>query len=166
MSDDTVEKDMVVSVHYTGTLQDESVFDTSDGSDPLTFLVGHRQMIPGFEEELMGAKQGDSRTFTLEPERAYGDRDEKGVMELPREQFPEDSDEFKLEVGATLVADMEGQPAPFRILTIAAKTVTVDFNHLLAGKTLTFAAEVVELRKATEEELAHGHVHGPGGHHH
>ena len=166
MSDEIVEKDIIASVHYTGTLQDDSVFDTSDGGEPLTFLVGHMQMIPGFEEEIMGAKKGESRKFTLEPARAYGERDENGVMELPRAQFPEDDDEFKLEVGMTLVADMQGQPAPFRILTIGAETVTVDFNHFLAGQTLTFDVEVVELRKASEEELTHGHAHGPDGHHH
>lgn len=163
MSNEKIEKNSVVSVNYTGTLQDDSVFDTSEGKDPLTFLVGHGQMIPGFEEEMLGAKIGESRTFTLEAERAYGERDENGVIEMPKENFPDD---FELEVGMTLVADMQGQPAPFRVLTIGSETVTVDFNHFLAGQTLTFKVEVVELRDATKEEVEHGHVHGPGGHHH
>ena len=74
----TVEKDVVARVHYTGTLPESGeVFDSSEGRDPLTFLVGHKQMIPGFEEELMGAKKGERRTFTLEPERAYGEKTQR-----------------------------------------------------------------------------------------
>ena len=163
MSDMTIDNDIVASVHYTGTLQDESVFDSSEGGDPLTFLVGHRQMIPGFEEELKGAKVGERRTFTLTPDRAYGERDENGIVELPRSQFPPDAE---LEVGMVLVAQMTEGPMPFRILTLGSETVTVDFNHELAGHELTFSVEVVELRSATDEEMSHGHAHGPGGHHH
>ena len=163
MSDMTIDNDIVASVHYTGTLQDESVFDSSEGGDPLTFLVGHRQMIPGFEEELKGAKVGERRTFTLTPDRAYGERDENGILELPRSQFPPDAE---LEVGMVLVAQMTEGPMPFRILTVGSETVTVDFNHELAGHELTFSVEIVELRSATDEEMSHGHAHGPGGHHH
>jgi len=163
MSDMTIDNDIVASEHYTGTLQDESVFDSSEGGDPLTFLVGHRQMIPGFEEELKGAKVGERRTFTLTPDRAYGERDENGILELPRSQFPPDAE---LEVGMVLVAQMTEGPMPFRILTVGSETVTVDFNHELAGHELTFSVEIVELRSATDEEMSHGHAHGPGGHHH
>ena len=85
-----MEKDMIASVHYTGTLKDGEEFDSSEGRDPLTFLVGHMQMIPGFEEEMMGAGVDESRTFTLTPERAYGMRDESGILEIPRDQFPEE----------------------------------------------------------------------------
>ena len=154
---------MVASVHYTGTLQDESVFDSSEGNDPLAFLVGHQQMIPGFEQEMQGAKVGERRTFTLTPDRAYGERDESGIVQLPRSQFPPDAE---LEVGMMLVAQVTEGPLPFRILTIGEENITVDFNHELAGHDLTFSVEVVELRDATEEELAHGHVHGPDGHQH
>jgi len=159
----TMSENMVASVHYTGTLADEEVFDSSEGRDPLTFLVGHKQMIPGFEEEMLGAAVGERRTFTLEPERAYGQRDEEGIVQIPREQFPE---EMELEVGMMLVAEMGGGPAPFNIIAVSDETVTADFNHKLAGQTLTFSVEVVELREATEEEISHGHAHGPGGHHH
>ncbi|HIF16704.1 MAG TPA: peptidylprolyl isomerase [Candidatus Poseidoniales archaeon] len=158
-----MEKDMIASVHYTGTLKDGEEFDSSEGRDPLTFLVGHMQMIPGFEEEMMGAGVDESRTFTLTPERAYGMRDETGILEIPRDQFPE---EMELEVGMTLVADMENGPAPFNILEVDDSIVKADFNHKLAGESLTFTVKIVELRKASEEELAHGHAHGPGGHHH
>ena len=163
MSELEMSENVVASVHYTGTLQDESVFDSSEGNDPLTFLVGHQQMIPGFEQEMQGAKSGERRTFTLTPERAYGERDEAGIVELPRSQFPPDAE---LKVGMVLVAQVTEGPLPFRILTISEENITVDFNHELAGQDLTFSVEVVELRAATEEELTHGHVHGPGGHHH
>lgn len=163
MSDLKIENDVVASVHYTGTLQDDSVFDSSEGRDPLAFLVGHRNMIPGFEAEMMGAVEGERRTFTLEPEKAYGERDENGVVQLPRENFPE---EMEMEVGMVLVAQTQEGPMPFRVLTIGDENVTVDFNHELAGQTLTFSVEVVELRAATDEEKEHGHAHGPHGHHH
>ena len=155
-------KNCVASVHYTGTLEDDEVFDSSEGRDPLTFLVGHKQMIPGFEEEMMGAAVGERRVFTLEPDRAYGQREEEGVVQIPKAQF----EGMEIEVGMTLVAEMGGGPAPFNIVEMSDDIVTADFNHKLAGKTLTFSVEVVEVRMATDEEIAHGHVHGPGGHHH
>ena len=167
MSDLTVKPDIVASVHYTGTLpESEEVFDSSEGRDPLTFLVGHHQMIPGFEEELQGAKVGERRVFTLSADRAYGERDDQAVMQIPREQFAQVEEEAPLTEGAVLVAQMPHGPAPFTITSLDDETVTADFNHKLAGESLTFSVEVVELREATEEEIAHGHAHGPGGHHH
>ena len=154
-----VEKDAVASVHYTGTLPESGeVFDTSEGRDPLTFLVGHQQMIPGFEEELMGAEKGERRTFTLEPERAYGEKIAEAVQQIPAEMFGD----ITPEPGMTLMSDV----GPFNVVSVDGDTVTVDFNHKLAGETLQFSVEVVDLRAATEEEIAHGHAHGPGGHHH
>ena len=169
MTELEVAENMVASVHYTGTLQENGeVFDSSEGRDPLTFLVGHRQMIPGFEEEMLGATKGERREFTLEPERAYGSRDDEAVLEIPRENFAqlEEMSGAPLEVGMQLVAQMPHGPAPFLVVELSDDTVKADFNHALAGKSLTFSVEVVELREATEEELAHGHAHGPGGHHH
>ena len=163
---ETVAENTVASVHYTGTLPDTGeVFDSSEGRDPLTFLVGHRQMIPGFEANLMGAKIGERREFTLEPADAYGERDDDAVLELPREQFAqlEESTGTALEIGMQLVAQMPHGPAPFTIADVTDETVTADFNHALAGQSLTFSVEVVALRAAAEEEIAHGHVHGPGG---
>ena len=98
-----VEKDAVASVHYTGTLPESGeVFDTSEGRDPLTFLVGHQQMIPGFEEELMGAEKGERRTFTLEPERAYGEKIAEAVQQIPAEMFGD----ITPEPGMTLMSDV------------------------------------------------------------
>ena len=154
-----VEKDAVASVHYTGTLPESGeVFDTSEGRDPLTFLVGHQQMIPGFEEELMEAEKGERRTFTLEPERAYGEKIAEAVQQIPAEMFGD----ITPEPGMTLMSDV----GPFNVVSVEGDTVTVDFNHKLAGETLQFSVEVVDVRPATEEEIAHGHAHGPGGHHH
>lgn len=167
MTENTVSNNMVASVHYKGTLPENGeVFDSSEGREPLTFLVGHKQMIPGFEEEIMGAKVGDTREFTLSSDRAYGDRDNDAVMEIPREQFAQLEQEATLETGMQLVAQMPHGPSPFTITSLTDDTVTADFNHALAGQSLTFSVEIVELRAASEEELAHGHAHGPDGHHH
>ena len=155
----TIEKDAVASVHYTGTLPETGeLFDSSEGRDPLTFLVGHKQMIPGFEQELMGAKKGERRTFTLEPERAYGEKIAEAIQQIPSEMFGD----IKPEPGMTLMSDV----GPFNVVSVEGETVTVDFNHKLAGETLQFSVEVVDVRAASAEELAHGHAHGPGGHHH
>tara|TARA_B100001094_G_scaffold327028_1_gene384325 strand:+ start:875 stop:1381 length:507 start_codon:yes stop_codon:yes gene_type:complete len=166
MTELTVNKNIVASVHYTGTLPENGeVFDSSEGREPLTFLVGHNQMIPGFEEEILGAKTGEKREFTLTAERAYGDRDETGVLQIPREQFAQLEAEATLEVGLQLVAQMPHGPSPFTIVELSDELITADFNHTLAGKSLTFAVEIVELREASEEEVSHGHAHGPDGHH-
>jgi len=155
-----VSKDMVASVHYTGTLPDSGEeFDSSMEREPLTFLVGHGQMIPGFEEEIMGAEIGEKREFTLTPERAYGARDEEAMIKIPRAQFAQLEEASKLEVSMQLVAQMPHGPAPFTIVELDDEDVTADFNHALAGKSLTFNVEVVEVRQASEEEVQHGHVH-------
>ena len=155
----TVENNKVASVHYTGTLPESGeVFDSSEGRDPLTFLVGHKNMIPGFERELMGAKVGDKVEFTLTADDAYGQRDPNAIQEIPKDMFGE----ITPEEGMTLMSDA----GPFQVSEVNDDTVTVDFNHVLAGHSLTFNVEVVEIRDATEEEIAHGHAHGPGGHHH
>ncbi|MEC7179982.1 MAG: peptidylprolyl isomerase [Candidatus Thermoplasmatota archaeon] len=152
----TVEKDAVASVHYTGTLPESGeVFDSSEGRDPLTFLVGHKQMIPGFEEELMGAKKGERRTFTLAPERAYGEKIPEAIQQIPIGMFGD----IAPEPGMTLMSDV----GPFNVVSVEGETVTVDFNHKLAGETLQFSVEVVDVRAATPEEIDHGHAHGPGG---
>lgn len=113
----------------------------------------------------MGAILGERREFTLEAARAYGERDENAVMQIPRAAFDQliASTGATLEVGMTLVAQMPHGPAPFLVVDLNDEIVTADFNHALAGKSLTFSVEIVELREATEEEIDHGHAHGPGG---
>ena len=164
MTDLKVEKDIVASVHYTGTHPDSGeVFDSSEGREPLSFLVGHGQMIPGFEEEILGAAVGEKREFHLTADRAYGPRDDAAVMEIPRSQFAELEKEAMLEAGMQLVAQMPHGPSPFTITVLTDDAVTADFNHTLAGKSLNFAVEIVELRSANEDEKSHGHAHGSDG---
>ena len=159
---DVVEENTVASVHYTGTFPDGEEFDSSAGRDPLTFLVGHKQMIPGFEKEIMGASVGEKREFTLAPEDAYGERDEGWVQTVSLDQFPGGG----VEVGNMGVAQSEEGQMPFTVTAVEGDQVTIDYNHQMAGKTLRFTVEVVAVRPADPEELAHGQVHGPGGHHH
>jgi len=160
---DTVEQDSVTTVHYTGTFLDGGVFDSSEGGPPLAFLVGHGNMIAGFEQEMMGATVGERREFTLTPDRAYGERDEDAVQQMERGLFPQD---IELEKGMVLAAHSDQGPIQLHIISIDGDLVTVDFNHQMAGKTLLFSVEVVEIRPATADEITHGHAHGPGGHHH
>ena len=146
MSNNTVEKGMDVKVHYKGTLPESGeIFDSSEDRDPLQFSVGKGQMIPGFEEELMGANVGDKRTFTLSPERAYGQRDDEAILQIPRSQFAQLEEQNALEIGFQLVAQMPHGPAPFTVTELSDETVTADFNHALAGKELTFEVEVIEI---------------------
>jgi len=155
-----IEKDSVALVNYTGTFVDGEVFDTSEGKGPLAYLVGHGQMIQGFEQEMLGAKIGETREFTLTPERAYGERDEDAVQKIDRNKFPE---EMQLEVGMVVGAQSDQGPIQFSIKEINGDIVTADFNHQMAGMTLKFRVEVVDIRTASAEEILHGHAHGPGG---
>ena len=159
-----VEQNSVVSVMYTGTFPDSGeVFDTNVNQQPLVFLVGHGNMIEGFEQEMLGAAMGETREFTLTPERAYGSRDDANVQSIPRSQFPEG---MELEVGMVLGAQSDQGPMQFTVVDVNDEIVIVDLNHQMAGHTLHFSVEVVEIREATSDELAHGHAHGPGHHHH
>ena len=155
-----IEQDSVAIVHYTGTFVDGEVFDSSEGKDPLAYLVGHGQMIQGFEQEMLGASIGESREFTLTPDRAYGEKNEDAIQKIDRSQFPE---EMQLEVGMTVGAQSDQGPIQFSIKEIDGDIVTVDFNHQMAGMTLKFRVEVVDVRPASAEEILHGHAHGPGG---
>ena len=159
-----VESNTVVDVHYHGYFHGtDEVFDSSLEREPLTFLVGHGQMIPGFEAEILGAEVGEKRTFTLEPDRAYGPRQEEAVMQRSKAEFPEN---VELEVGMRFQAEVGGMPTPVEITGIEGDVVTVDFNHPMAGKTLTFDIEIMSIRPAEDEEISHVHVHGHGVHTH
>lgn len=163
MSAKTIENNTVATVHYRGTLtKNGEEFDNSHGDEPLAFLVGHHQMIPGFEAALIGKTLGDSVKFDLSPEEAYGERDPEMVQEIPLSQLPEG-----VKVGDQLAAQTpDGHMIPLTVSAVGEESATLDMNHQLAGETLTFEVEVLGIREATAEELAHGHVHGPGGHHH
>lgn len=138
---ETVGKGMFVSVDYTGTLQNGEVFDTSEGRRPLEIQIGAGQLIQGFENALLGMTVNERKTFTLAPEEAYGHVDENCTHIFPRAEIPPDMDP---QVGQTVgLTTQEGHQVPARIIGVDDDGVTVDLNHPLAGKTLTFDIEVV-----------------------
>ena len=138
-----VENGLFVSVDYKGTLTNGDVFDTSLGRQPLEVKVGAGQLITGFENELMGMSLNDKKTFTLEPESAYGQRNENLTQNFPRADIPHGVDP---KVGMTVgMHTPEGQQIPAKIVHLDDEKVTLDMNHPLAGETLTFEIEVVNI---------------------
>jgi FKBP-type peptidyl-prolyl cis-trans isomerase SlyD len=152
----------VITFHYRLTDKNGQELDSSKGSDPLTFLTGAQQIIPGLERELVAMPAGSRKQVTVKAAEAYGEHSADNVMEVPITQFP--SKEVK--VGDKFRAGNDHQSTVVTVTKVSDSHVTIDGNHPLAGQDLTFDVELVETRKATEEEIAHGHVHGPGGHHH
>lgn len=156
----------VVKMHYTGTLEDGTKFDSSEGREPLEFIYGIGMIIPGLEEGIEGLEVGAKKKVENIPaEKAYGPRMDEAMQEMPKEQLPEDV-RGQLQVGMQLAAQGPQGMIPVTVADVKEETVVMDFNHPLAGKVLTFDVEIIEVRDATPEELQHGHVHGPDGHHH
>jgi FKBP-type peptidyl-prolyl cis-trans isomerase SlyD len=156
MNPTQVDDDVVVSIDYELTV-DGQVIDSTEGDEPLQFLQGHQNIIPGLEKALKGMKIGDSKRVVVDPEEAYGEIDPENVIEVPRDEFPGD---IPLEAGTELeVKNADGEVLSATISEISKDTVKLDFNHPLAGKQLTFDVKVTDLREATDEELTHGHVH-------
>lgn len=150
---------MVVSLAYRLTVEGEVVAQTDDG-EPLEYLHGAQNIVPGLEAALDGKVVGDKISVTLTPDEAYGAYDEEDYEEVDRADIP---DADQLEVGMVLeVEDEDGYSYMAFVKELTADTVVLDFNPPLAGKTLTYDVEVMSMRAATEEELAHGHVHGDG----
>ncbi|KPJ81376.1 MAG: peptidylprolyl isomerase [Gammaproteobacteria bacterium SG8_30] len=158
-----IAQEKVVSIHYTLKNAEGSVLDSSSGSDPLAYLHGAGNIIPGLESALEGKEAGEKLAVTVEPGQGYGDRDERLVQDVPRAAF---KDVQELAPGMQFQAQGPQGTRLVVVTQVAEETVTVDANHPLAGQTLHFEVEVAEVRDATAEELEHGHVHGPGGHHH
>ena len=157
-------KDTVVTVDYRLTLPDGEVVEISEPGDPLIYLHGHEDIVPGLEKALEGKGVGDRVQAIVPPEEAYGEYDPEGVEEVDRAEFPA---EMELEVGGVITAtDEEDDEVEFLVKEIKGDRVVVDFNHPLAGKTLHFDVTIREIRPATEVELEHGHVHGDGEHEH
>jgi FKBP-type peptidyl-prolyl cis-trans isomerase SlyD len=153
-----------VSIDYTLTNDIGEVIDSSSGGAPLVYLQGAGNIIPGLEKALEGKQPGDELTVTVQPEEAYGEYSAELVSTLSRSMF-EGVDE--LEVGMQFHASApDGQMQIVTIRDLDGDDVTVDGNHPLAGQTLTFQVKIVDVRDASQEEVAHGHVHGEGGHHH
>ena len=157
-----VGKNTVVSIDYTLTDADGTVIDSSAGEKPLAYMHGTGSIISGLEDALEGKTQGDALKVTVPPEKGYGQRDEKLLQQVPRRMF----DTERLTPGMRFHAESEHGVRVVTIAAVETDTVTVDSNHPLAGQTLNFDVKVVEVRAATEDELAHGHVHDPHGHHH
>jgi FKBP-type peptidyl-prolyl cis-trans isomerase SlyD len=158
----TVEDGVVVSLDYTLRLDDGEVIDTSSGREPLVFLQGQGQIIPGLEKELYGMGEGDKKEVVVDADEAYGEYDEDQLQEVPRSIFPDNID---LEEGLSLrMRDQEsGQLFDAVVDEVKPTSVVLDLNHPLAGETLYFDVEIAGLRAATEQERTHGHVHGPNG---
>ena len=145
-----VESGMFVSVTYTGTLENGEVFDTSEGRRPLEFRTGAGQLIKGFEDAVMGMSLNEKKEFTLEPEEAYGLRDENQLHAFPRSELPEDAEPKVGDVMA--LSTPQGQRIPARLVKMDEKKLTFDLNHPLAGKSLTFAIEVVGISDTPTQE--------------
>ena len=153
----------VVVIEYTLKNDEGEVIDTSVGGDPLAYLHGANNIIPGLESELEGKTTGDAVQVRVSPDQGYGERDDSKQQEVPREMFGEQ----EIPVGAQFhAADPEGRNIVVTVIEVGDEKVIVDGNHPLAGMHLNFDVTVMEVRDATEEELSHGHVHGPGGHQH
>lgn len=157
-------KNSVVSINYTLKNPDGQTIDTSEGREPLTYMHGVGQLIPGLEKHLEGKQVGDKLNVTVSPEEGYGLRDERAVLQVPSSAFqgvPE------IKPGMQFRAQgPQGQMHVVTVTKVEGDQITVDGNHPLAGVPLNFAVDVVTVREATQEEIEHGHVHGPGGHHH
>ncbi|MBV1789557.1 peptidylprolyl isomerase [Marinobacterium sp. D7] len=153
----------VVSIHYRLTNAAGEQLDSSEGQEPLAYLHGASNIIPGLENALAGKVVGDKLSVTVEPEEAYGPVKEELVQDVDRSNF-EGID--VIEPGMQFMAQTPWGQQPVTVVSVEEDVVTLDGNHPLAGQTLSFDVEVVEVRAATEEELSHGHVHGPDGHHH
>lgn len=154
----------VVTFNYTLKDENGELLDSTEKEGPFSFITGNSQVLPGLEEALGSMIIGSKKNVKLAAADAYGEYNEEAIQNVKRNLFPE---EAELEIGKTYFAHSpEGQHLQFVITKVAADDITVNFNHPLAGKNLEFDVELLDVRDATPEEIQHGHVHGPGGHHH
>ena len=144
MGKKTIAKDgRAVQVHYKGTFEDGTVFDSSyDRGQTIGFTVGAGEMIPGFDAAVKGMKIGETKTVTIEPEQAYGDHNPEGVQAVSKQQFPED---FEFQEGIVIEGSVQGQPVRGVISQVDSETVVVDFNHPMAGRNLNFDIELIDV---------------------
>ena len=152
---------------YRDTATGELI-ESTEGKEPLAFLSGLGQMIPEFEANVADLKEGDTFSFGIKSENAYGTRKEEAVIELAQDMFMNEGKLIpEVVVGNVLpLQDQNGNVIPGKIMAINEETITVDVNHLLADQDLHFTGKIVEMRDATTEEVEHGHVHGAHGHQH
>ena len=152
----------VVSIHYTLTNQAGEKLDSSIGAEPLSYLHGAGNIIPGLESALSETSVGDKLTVTVEAADAYGEHNEQKIQTVSKDMF---QGMDKIEVGMQFQADSSSGPALVTITEIEGDNITIDGNHPLAGEQLTFDVEVMDIRSATETEMEHGHIHGAGCNH-
>lgn len=153
----------VASFHYTLTDNAGKVLDTSEGQEPLSYLHGAGNIIPGLENALLGKAVGDKLKVSVLAAQAYGERDDSMVQELDASMF---SGIDKIDVGMEFHAETEHGLQVVTVTKVDGDQITIDGNHPLAGVNLNFDVEITEVRAASEEEINHGHAHGAGGHHH
>jgi len=155
-SDLEVKDDLVVGLEYVLQVDGQDYEQTAE-NDPLYFIQGQEQVIPGLERQLYGMKVGESKQFQVSPEEAYGEFDQEAVGRVPRSEFP---DKIPLEKDTFLqLRDEDGEELNAYVEGFDDQNVELNFNHPLAGRELSFTVKVTDLRPATEEELEHGHVH-------
>ena len=152
----------VISFHYLLTDASGKTLDSSAAGEPLTFLEGGEQIIPGLENELRGMKAGEKKHLIVKAKDAYGEKDPNNIIEVPLEKMPTRN----IKTGDRFRAGKDSHSPVVTVANVTQTHVTLDGNHPLAGMDLTFDVEIAEVRDATEDELTHGHVHGPGGHRH
>jgi len=157
------EKDNVVTFHYNLTDDAGTVVDSSNEREPLVILFGHGAIIPGLEKALEGHAAGDRFDVVVPPEQAYGLRRDNFTQRVPKKYF---QDSERLQPGMSTVLSTQEGYRSVTVVKVGSSVIDVDLNHPMAGKTLHFAIEIVDVRQATDEEREHGHVHGAGGHHH
>ncbi|HOY23866.1 MAG TPA: peptidylprolyl isomerase [Cellvibrio sp.] len=162
-----ISADKVVSFHYNLNDVDGSLLETSYDSDPTLYLHGHGNILASLESALEHKAAGDKVSVTLAPDQAYGERKEGAVQRIPIKHLHNHAVlKNKLKPGITVQVNTQHGPWEAIVLKVGKFNVDIDSNHPLAGKTLSFEIEVVDVREASSEELAHGHAHGAGGHHH
>jgi FKBP-type peptidyl-prolyl cis-trans isomerase SlyD len=162
-----VSTDKVVSFHYNLNDADGTQLETSYDSEPTLYLHGHSNILASLEDALEAKVAGDKVNITLEPAQAYGERKEGAVQRIPIKHLHNHAAlKNKLKPGSRVVVNTQHGPWEAVVLKVGKFNVDIDSNHPLAGKTLSFEIEIVSVREATSEELAHGHAHGAGGHNH
>jgi FKBP-type peptidyl-prolyl cis-trans isomerase SlyD len=154
-----IAKDRIVTINYTLTDDGGKVIDSSKGREPLAYLHGAGNIIPGLEASLEGKSAGDNISVSIAPAKGYGERNGDLVQEVPRDRFPEGAE---IRLGTQFQTMSPAGPQIVTVVGVTDEQVTVDGNHPLAGMNLNFEVDVVEVRQATAEELEHGHVHVPG----
>ena len=155
--------DSVVLIHYTLKDDDGKVLDSSDGGEPLAYIQGHGNLVPGLEKALEGKQDGDAVAVTLSAADGYGTRNDALVQRVPKRSL-QGSGEIRK--GMQFQAQTDEGLRVFTVTAVVGDMVSLDGNHPLADQTLHFDVQIVSVRAATAEELEHGHVHGAGGHHH